>query len=550
LSAAAAAVLATGVFGVAAAGAAPLGTITEFTAAGTNPAQIKPGPDGNLWFTDRSGTIGMVDPATDAISEFKTGLNAGSMPFSIVAGPDGNMWFTDQGTTSAIGMINPTTHAITEFSTGLNPGSKPYGIALGPDGNLWFTDDSTTTPAIGMINPTTHVISEFSSGLNVGSAPQQGIVAGPDGNIWFTDKGTTKAIGMINPTTHVITEFSSGLNAGSAPGAAIAVGTDENLYFVDPGTHGAIGMINPTTDAITEYSIGAGSAPGRIAAGPDGNLWFTDKGSTPAIGMINPTTHAITEYSSGLNAGSLPGGIGVGPDGNMWFTDQGTIRAIGQIVTGSAAASITPPSVTGSGELGTPQSCGGDAWSTWAGWQPSPSANGLDGYQWLLDGSPISGATGPTYTPAVTSANLGQQLSCEATVTYTLFPITVSATSSAITLTTAPTSLYARPQLVFFEPFRRFGDQIVEATLTSSGSPLAGQTISFSDGSTALCSGVTDFEGVARCRVSWQDEQLLIHDEQYTASFAGTTLYSASSATVPVIPFFRRFPGFHHHRRH
>ena len=106
--------------------------------------------------------------------------------------------------------------------------------------------------------------------------------------------------------------------------------------------------------------------------------------------------------------------------------------------------------MTGSGVLGTAQSCGGDVWSTWAGQQPShgdkrdqdqaeaDSAYGFDGYQWLLNGSPISGATGPSYTPAVTAANLGQQLSCEATVTYTLFPITVSATGAAITLI-APT---------------------------------------------------------------------------------------------------------------
>ena len=169
---------------------------------------------------------------------------------------------------------------------------------------------------------------------------------------------------------------------------------------------------------------------GRLAAGADGNIWFGNKGATPAIGKINPTTHVITEFTVGLNAGSLPGGMGTGSDGNAWFTDQGATKAIGQIGVGAPAASVTAPSVEGSGGVGAPQVCGGDVWSTWAGQQPSHSAFGFDGYQWLLDGSAIAGATGtPTRRPA---ADAGHLLSCRVTVTYTLFPTTVSATSAAV----------------------------------------------------------------------------------------------------------------------
>jgi hypothetical protein len=282
-----------------------------------------------------------------------------------------------------------------------------------------------------MINPTTHAISEYSAGLNHGSVPQQGIVAGPDGNIWFTDRGTTRAIGMIDPTTHMISEFTSGLNAGAGLNAGLAVGPDGNLWFADnSASTPAIGTFNLTTRTSSEFPTGTGSSPGRITPGPDGNLWFTDKGTSPAIANINPTTHAITRFSSGLNAGAAPGGIGTGPDGNIWFTDQGTIRAMGQITTGVPAASVTPPSVSGTDGVGVAQTCGGDSWSSWAGQQPSRSAFGFDGYQWLLDGSPIAGQTGTSYTP--TSADAGHLLSCEITATYTLLAVTVSATSDAV----------------------------------------------------------------------------------------------------------------------
>ena len=412
------------------AGAAPLGQIVEFSSPGSDPAQIQAGPDGNMWFSDRNGSVGRVTP-DGTINRFSSGLNPGAAPRSITMGADGNMWFSDPGTTRAIGTINPTTQAINEFSAGLNAGSMPLGIAAGPDGNVWFTDNGTTK-AIGVINPTTHAITEFSSGLNAGAALQQGLVAGPDGNLWFTDSGTTPAIGMINPTTHAITEFSAGLNPASRPGASIVVGPDGNLWFMNGGTIPSIGMINPTTHTITEFSSGlsAASALGRLAAGADGNIWFGNKGATPAIGKINPTTHVITEFTGGLNPGSLPGGMGTGSDGNAWFTDQGATKAIGRIGVGAPAASVTAPSVDGSGGVGTPQVCGGDVWSTWAGQQPSHSAFGFDGYQWLLDDSAIAGASGDTYTP--TAADAGHLLSCRVTVTYTLFPTTVSATSAAV----------------------------------------------------------------------------------------------------------------------
>jgi len=95
--------------------------------------------------------------------------------------------------------------------------------------------------------------------------------------------------------------------------------------------------------------------------------------------------------------------------------------------------------VTGSGGVGVQKACDGDVWSTWAGQQPSYNAFGFDGYQWLLDGSPIAGQTGPSYTP--TSADAGHQLSCTVTVTYPLLVVTVSATSAAVHVTGAAEQL-------------------------------------------------------------------------------------------------------------
>jgi hypothetical protein len=268
---------------------------------------------------------------------------------------------------------------ITELSSRLT-----YAIAPGADGNMWFTDEGG---AIGRII-TSGQIAEFSSGLNPGSVPNA-IAPGADGNLWFTDDGSTKAIGRITPSGQ-IAEFSSGLNPGGVPS-------------------------------------GIGIAPGA-----DGNLWFTDDGSTKAIGRIT-TSGQIAEFSSGLNPGSVPLGIAPGADGNLWFTDGGSTTAIGQIGAGAPAASVAGPAVAGSHLAGAQQLCDGGLWASWSGPQPSSSAFSFDGYQWLLDGSPLVGQTGQSYTP--TSTQVGHGLSCQVTVTYPLpLLVTTAATSGQVTV--------------------------------------------------------------------------------------------------------------------
>jgi hypothetical protein len=195
----------------------------------------------------------------------------------------------------------------------------------------------------------------------------------------------------------------------------------------------AIGRISPT-GTITEFSSGlnAGAALEGIAPGPDGNLWFTDRGTTKAIGRISPTG-TVTEFSAGLNVGTFPRKMAPGPDGNLWFTDTGSTKAIGRIGAGAPPPSLDAPRVTGSGQQGTQQVCQGDRWATWAGEQPLRAVTlGGQGYQWLRDGTPLVGQTIQIYTPV--AGDVGHQLSCTATVRYSLLGVTASATSAGVTV--------------------------------------------------------------------------------------------------------------------
>jgi hypothetical protein len=101
----------------------------------------------------------------------------------------------------------------------------------------------------------------------------------------------------------------------------------------------------------------------------------------------------------------------------------------------------------------------------------------------------------------------------------------------------ASTSLRAWPQLVELEPFVGVGSQTVEATLTSGGSPVSGQTVYFTEGSTALCHATTNGAGVARCYISANNQSLLYRTNHYTATFPGTPDYAGSTSTTLVVTF-------------
>src|SRR3712207_8929964 len=53
-------------------------------------------------------------------------------------GPDGNIWFVNKSP-AVVGKITPE-GVITEYTDGLTTLSEPSAITLGPDGNLWFTE--------------------------------------------------------------------------------------------------------------------------------------------------------------------------------------------------------------------------------------------------------------------------------------------------------------------------------------------------------------------------------------------------------------------------
>jgi Glycine rich protein len=82
-----------------------------------------------------------------------------------------------------------------------------------------------------------------------------------------------------------------------------------------------------------------------------------------------------------------------------------------------------------------------------------------------------------------------------------------------------PTTLTVRPDVLN-----------VTGVLSGPGGPLAGQTITFTSGSTSLCQAVTDSSGTATCNVPLAGvAQVLLYG--FTGSYAGDANYQSSTGT-------------------
>jgi hypothetical protein len=123
------------------------------------------------------------------------------------------------------------------------------------------------------------------------------------------------------------------------------------------------------------------------------------------------------------------------------------------------------------GAVGAPAKCSAGTWASWAGLQPSTGLFSFDGYRWILAGSQVAGSQ--TYTP--TTANVGQQLRCEVTVTYPLLDVTASAASAPVNV------VVPRPRLTALsESASRWRDGDKLATISRRGKIPIGTTLSFS----------------------------------------------------------------------
>ena len=287
------------------------------TTTGRDYQGIANGPDGNLWFTDYSGSGLVRITMSGSAKEFP--LPSGAAPYMVTAGADNNLYVTDV----PFDRILQVSQAGIVKSFPIPSGDFPEGgMTKAPDGNVWFVESKH----IAKVTPA-GVITEFAYPSGAVNQANGGATVGPDKKVWFAESGAG-IIGKIDTTTNAITEYTTTTSpVGSCYITGIITAKDHNLYFTctanQNSSTGYLGKISTSGSQIYYADpYGFSLYPQDLAVGSDGGVWFDGDQFTQTlicdfdISTHGITTHSFPDFSYQANV------IVAARDGNVWGVDS------------------------------------------------------------------------------------------------------------------------------------------------------------------------------------------------------------------------------------
>ena len=170
-----------------------------------------------VWFTDPLGDrVGRFDTATHTFTMFAV-PTAAAWPLGVTLGPDGALWFIER---SAGKVARMTLHgAFREWD--LAPDSFPNRIVVGPDRALWFTE--LDAGLIGRLTVRGHLTQTPIDGGPVG------ITVGPDRHVYVA-LWTSNQLARLDDRGHVTRTW-------DVPGALLVAASHRALWLTNQFTN-------------------------------------------------------------------------------------------------------------------------------------------------------------------------------------------------------------------------------------------------------------------------------------------------------------------------
>jgi len=464
--------------------------------------------------------------ATTVIAAAALALTAGAVPASAAGGytvtatipvdsaPIGVGVDPAAGTVYVASFVGDGVSVISEATNTVTDTINLYGHA-------W---DVAVDPVAGTVYVThfyDQTVSVIDTGTNTVTATIPGL-SYPEGVAVDPAAGTVYVANDGDDTVSVISEATNNVTA-TIPVGPVPVGVAVDpaagiVYVTNSGADGTVSVINAANNTVTA-TIPVGSAPSGVAVDPAAGTVYVANDGDNTVSVINAGTNTVTAT---IPVGSAPGGVAVDPSTRTAYVANNADSTV------SVISADLPVPVTAVGSSQDPSTFGQKVTFT-ATIAPADAGGTItftDGSTVLCSAVPLTHAGGSTYKAkcATTALPVGAD-----TIT-TAYSGDTSYAASAGTLTQtvaqAPTALTAR-----------FGtshkDLTLTAKLTASGHPVSGQPVSFSTGTTPLCTPDTSADGEATCTLTAAQTALAEQDgDTIQASYPGNANYQPSSASL------------------
>lgn len=283
--------------------------------AGSHPHDVAPAPGGGpVYFTaQRSGKLGILDPATGRVDEIA--LGSGSAPHGVVVGPDRAAWITDGGQ-NAIIRVDPATRQVRSWPLPADAADANLNTAtFDRRGRIWFTGQAGY---YGRLDPATGDMKVWKSPRGAGP---YGICTTPAGDVYFASLAgsfiarvdlDSGAATVIQPPT-------------SRQGARRVWSDSHGRIWVSYWNTGQVGAYDPSSSSWREWKLPGAARAYAVWVDSEDRVWLSDW-STNSIVRFDPTTERFATFTPDGAAPSVRQIMG--RPGEVWAAESASDRLI------------------------------------------------------------------------------------------------------------------------------------------------------------------------------------------------------------------------------